>query len=708
MSKHNEERLRCYREKDWDGVIRHGENDLKKNPNDIKVLNDLARAYFQKGDYDRALVLCESIQKIYPSVDLNVQADELGLRFMRYHEILGEIYYRKNRGDDALRVFNDLKTLGPYFSKKYSHSAKIYINRKDFEAAAKEYEGMVENCPRHSNEATNALLDLVDMAPFEEPVYRSLFNVYQKLKQLPSAISTFEAVRKTGKAPDKFLFPLIHLYLLSGETDKASAIIEEEISKRPVESCLQIIQSRIFRDTGEFSKAETCIKKAMQLDKKNRDKHKAAYNSLLETRGESEQKLKTAITECFKSRRCYEAVMACQSLLKIRPESKNYQAGMIKVVEKSFEIYMADGKIDQAIKSIDQLAKLEKFDPAIPQKIAALNKRVSSGRIEVYENVLAGGKLIGDELDQVRMKLVALYREQGKGENRVIPLLEETLNQGGRYESDARYYLALELLEANKIEAAEAHVKKFAASTCSDEKGKLRFYNLGMACQEAGLKHQARTLFGEILSVDKNFRDAAQHMEALKTTSGGQEIPEAVMVVDICESSRMMDLFGDEATYQIKNALEGLMFPIFQNFQSNFTKSTGDGFLVCFPTSKQALDASIQVLRGTQQYNSKIVDGPEIHLRFGIHFGAVRVRPDGDRHGANVNIPFRVEGLKGPDLIEVEGGMSRGEFPSQDRILITEAVAHELGEPDDYNVRYVGLFELRNITGIHKIFEVKT
>ena len=103
---------------------------------------------------------------------------------MRYHEILGEIYYRKNRDDDALRVFNGLKTLDPYFSKKYSLSAKIHIKREDFEAAAKEYEDMAENCPRHSNEATNALLDLVEMAPFEESVYRSLFNVYQKLKQL--------------------------------------------------------------------------------------------------------------------------------------------------------------------------------------------------------------------------------------------------------------------------------------------------------------------------------------------------------------------------------------------------------------------------------------------------------------------------------------------------------------------------------------------
>ncbi len=170
----------------------------------------------------------------------------------------------------------------------------------------------------------------------------------------------------------------------------------------------------------------------------------------------------------------------------------------------------------------------------------------------------------------------------------------------------------------------------------------------------------------------------------------------------------MMDLFGDEATYQIKNILEGIMFPIFQSFDSHFTKSTGDGFLVSFPHTRQAVDAAVEILRRTQNYNSKITNGPEVHLRFGIHFGAVRIRPDGDRHGNNVNIPFRVEGLQGKDLIEVDGGMSANDFPARDRILVTEAGAHGIKSVEKYDVRYVGLFELKNITGIHKIFQVRT
>jgi class 3 adenylate cyclase len=217
-------------------------------------------------------------------------------------------------------------------------------------------------------------------------------------------------------------------------------------------------------------------------------------------------------------------------------------------------------------------------------------------------------------------------------------------------------------------------------------------YDLADACAEAGLKHQARGLFNKISASDSNFKDIKNRINTINQPSGsGREIPEAVMVADICESSRMMDLYGDSATYIIKNALEGIMFPIFKDKKSSFTKSTGDGFLVCFPNSKCALDAAIQVLESVNTYNSNVADGPQIHLRFGIHFGEVRVRPDGDRHGTNINIPFRVEGLKGDDLVIVKDGISREEFTLIDRIFITEALYNDVLKKGNYNIRYLGV-----------------
>ena len=88
-------------------------------------------------------------------------------------------------------------------------------------------------------------------------------------------------------------------------------------------------------------------------------------------------------------------------------------------------------------------------------------------------------------------------------------------------------------------------------------------YDLGDACENAGLKHQARGLFSKVCASDSNFKDIKDRINTLKKLSGNRRgIPEAVMVADICESSRMMDLYGDRATYIIKNALKDIMFPI--------------------------------------------------------------------------------------------------------------------------------------------------
>ncbi len=67
-----------------------------------------------------------------------------------------------------------------------------------------------------------------------------------------------------------------------------------------------------------------------------------------------------------------------------------------------------------------------------------------------------------------------------------------------------------------------------------------------------------------------------------------------------------------------------------------------------------------------------------------------------------------MEGLKGDDLVIVKDGISREEFTLIDRIFITEALYNDVLKKGNYNIRYLGLFELRNITGMHKIYQVMT
>ncbi len=709
MSKLKENRKKAFMENDWDMVIKYGEMEFKQNPQSVKILNDLSYAYFNKKDYDRALDCCNKIQEIITTDDLEELADKYGVRYMRYNEVLGEIYYIQGKDKDALEIFDRLKVLGPYFSKKYSLTAKILIRQKDYKGAVKEYADMRTNCPRHYKVATNGLLDLVDTDPLNEEVYTALFDSFNVAKDVQSIILNYDALRKKGKASEKFLYILIHLYCCSGKYEEAMKVAQEEIVKQPDNPYLHVFLGRIYQKLMEYPKAISCIKEAMRLDKHHAERYRASFDELIKNLSTYEKKLIGLINIHIKNRQCMDAIHSSEKLLEITPEKKSYQTAFIKVIEKSISIFLAEGNIEEAVMLIDRLETLTGKYPHVPVQIEAIKKQVSDKRVAVYENMISGEKLTGDQLNRVRYELANIYLTEVKDNDRGIALLRDVTEAGGQYESDAHYLIAQYSLKTKDLEIAEIHVQKYSAFSCTDDRAKSRMYDLGDACEKAGLKHQARGLFSKVAASDSNFKDVNDRINALKKSSASRrEIPEAVMVVDICESSKIMDLYGDGATYLIKNALESIMFPIFKNNKSSFTKSTGDGFLVCFPNPKSALDSAIQILESVSTYNSNVEDGPEIHLRFGVHFGEVRVMTDGDRHGTNINIPFRVEGLKGDDLVVVKDGIAREDFTLIDRIFITEALYNAVLKTGNFNIRYLGLFELRNITGMHKIYQVMT
>ncbi|MBT3881258.1 MAG: hypothetical protein HON76_16525 [Candidatus Scalindua sp.] len=709
MSRLKDNRKKAYTEQDWDMVIKYGELEFKQHPQSIKILNDLAIAYFNKKDYDNALICCDKIQETVPTDDLKVLSDKYSMRYMRYNEVLGEIYYLQGKDKEALEVFDRLKVLGPYFSKKYSLTAAILIRQKNYKGAAKEYADMLTHCPRHFQTATNGLLDLVDIDPLNEATFTTLFHIYSEAKDIQNVIVSYESMRKKGMASKKFLYILIHMYSCTGKYDEAMKVAQEEIVKQPDNPYLHIFLSRVYQSLMEFSKAKICIKKASALDKQHEERYRSFYDVLNKNLRSCEKKLLESINMHLKDKQCLDAIRDSEQLLRNVPDNKSYQTVFLKVIEKSISIFLAEENIEEAVMLTDRLVTLKEKYPHVPVQVEVLKKRVADKRITVYEDMISREKFTGDQLNRVRYELANIYLAEAKDYDRGIALLKDVAEAGGQYGSDSHYLIAQYLLENKDLETAEIHVQEYSKISCTDDRVKSKMYDLGAACERAGLKHQARGLFNKISASDSNFKDVKNRINTLKQSSGsGREIPEAVMVVDICESSRMMDLYGDGATYLIKNALEGIMFPIFKDNKSSFTKSTGDGFLVCFPNQKGALNSAIQILESINTYNSGVGDGPQIHLRFGIHFGEVRVMPDGDRHGTNINIPFRVEGLKGDDLVVVKDGISREEFTLIDRIFITEALYTAVLNKGNFNIRYLGLFELRNITGMHKIYQVMT
>ncbi len=212
---------------------------------------------------------------------------------------------------------------------------------------------------------------------------------------------------------------------------------------------------------------------------------------------------------------------------------------------------------------IDRLETLTEEYSHVLVQIEVIKRQVSDKRVTVYENMISGEKLDEDQLNRVRYELANIYLTEVKDNDRGITLLQDVVEAGGQYKSDSHYFIALHLLKIKDLETTERHVQEYSKVSCTDVLIKSKMYDLGDACENAGLKHQARGLFSKVCASDSNFKDIKDRINTLKKLSGNRRgIPEAVMVADICESSRMMDLYGDRATYIIKNALKDIMFPI--------------------------------------------------------------------------------------------------------------------------------------------------
>lgn len=704
FSHHEDNRKAAYRKGVWNDVIRYGEKELKQDPDNIKVLNDVAFAYYMNRDFEHAAKLCEHIYSINPNPDLRVQAKEIGPRYMRYHEILADMYFMQGRDNESLAICNNLKTLSSLFSKKHSIAAQVHVRRGNLLAATKEFTAMAENCPTHLKEAVIGLVDLVKIDPLEELPYRSLYALYIQANELNSIIASLEKNCSARQVDKDSLYSLAYMYYFNGSYEKEINLLNQKAAEYTDDAHLYFFLAKAYQAKKDLEKARQHIDRAIAMAPQNPERYMQLRNTMISNEKSSRQRLEEAIRKDIKERRPYKAIQGYEQLLKTNPDHQPYWIGLAQVINMAIEVEIAGGDFEGAFEHLDQLELFAKNYPSVKTIYEQRNTQLTPKRIEYYEGIISRDEGSVEEISRKRLLLAQLYIHS-KNIKQAIQHWGTVIKAGGQARTEAMFRIASHLLKIGKSDLAEPYVQQFSNISCENEQIKAWVYALGVASENAGLKSQARNLFGKLCMEGKGYEDATQRLTALNQRDHSEEVPESVMVLDICESSRMMDLYGDEATNKIKDLLETMMFPVFKACGSKFHKSTGDGFLVTFPETDQTVKAAIKILQLMSDYNTN-KKGIPVHLRFAVHFGAVRIRQDNDRHGTNVNIPFRVEGLKAENLIEVEGGIRPKEFPTQDRILITEAAHQRLLTYEEYRCRYVGLFELRNITGVHKIYQV--
>jgi adenylate cyclase len=121
----------------------------------------------------------------------------------------------------------------------------------------------------------------------------------------------------------------------------------------------------------------------------------------------------------------------------------------------------------------------------------------------------------------------------------------------------------------------------------------------------------------------------------------------AILVADVVGYSRLMG--DDEAgtLARIRELRGELIEPKVAQFGGRVVKTTGDGFLMEFPSAVDAVQHAIDVQGAMARREADTPDDQKIELRIGINLGDVIVEDD-DIYGDGVNIAARLEELAEP------------------------------------------------------------
>jgi adenylate cyclase len=183
-------------------------------------------------------------------------------------------------------------------------------------------------------------------------------------------------------------------------------------------------------------------------------------------------------------------------------------------------------------------------------------------------------------------------------------------------------------------------------------------------------------------------------------------VPQAILVVDICGHSAIVQKYGSHFFMELLSELQEVVYTATERYHRSYIKGTGDGFLVTFLTIEDAWGAALEIQKKIKARNQGMIEDEQIRLRFAIHFGETLVSKDRDPHGEAVNMAFRLESLRGEQMIETQGGIPKSEFPKRDYILITEVVHMDVKNRSEFECRFLGVFEIPGFVGLHRIYQL--
>jgi class 3 adenylate cyclase len=160
------------------------------------------------------------------------------------------------------------------------------------------------------------------------------------------------------------------------------------------------------------------------------------------------------------------------------------------------------------------------------------------------------------------------------------------------------------------------------------------------------------------------------------------------MAIDVVAYSTHMerDELGTYARFKVHR--DDVIMPEVARFRGRIFKFVGDGILVEFGNSFDAIECAIAIQRRTATHNSTLYPDQCLELRIGIDLGEVIVEGE-DLFGEEVNTAVRLEQLAKP------GGIS-----------LSKAVYDEVEQRLSLHIEQMGAEKLKNIAEPVMVFRI--
>src|SRR4030095_13095606 len=128
----------------------------------------------------------------------------------------------------------------------------------------------------------------------------------------------------------------------------------------------------------------------------------------------------------------------------------------------------------------------------------------------------------------------------------------------------------------------------------------------------------------------------------------------AVVSADVAGDSRLMGRSDGDNLTRLNAHRRELIDPKIAEYGGRIVKSTGDGLLLEFPSTVDAVRCAIDVQRGMAERNAGLAADQRIEFRVGVNAGDIIVEGD-DIYGDVVNVAARLQEFAVPGGICVSG-----------------------------------------------------